>query len=121
MQNATEIRTARSNGHAVNGSGHVSPESRAEVYALRDFGDVECRGSVDLVIYGFSSFGRLAHLRHWLLSRPHVSWARITGYVNQTALLSVGLQPGTPSAVLVPTGTRLISSDGQRLELSVNS
>jgi hypothetical protein len=103
-------------GRGVSNNG----QGPADVYPLRDFGNVECHNSVELVVFRFVSFGRLAHLRRWLLALPHVTSARIAGYVNQTALFSVAVTPGTSSSLLVPPGTRLISSDGRRVELCVD-
>jgi len=84
---------------------------------MRDFGSVECRDVVELVIFRFASFGRLAHVRRWLQSLPIVNSVRIAGYVNQTALFSLAVAPGTASSRLVPPGTQLVSSDGNRIEL----
>src|SRR4051812_29569125 len=39
---------------------------------LRDYDTVECVELVELVIFRFASFGRLAHVRRWLQALPHV-------------------------------------------------
>lgn len=91
----------------------------AELYPLRDVGDVECGERVELVIFRFAGFGRLAHFRHWLLSLPHVTAARIAGYGGQTASFDLVVDRGIRSSALVPPGTRLLASDGHRVELSV--
>lgn len=104
------------------GAHHAHPStngSRARVYPLRDATEIACDGDVELVIFRFTSFGRLAHFRRALLSHPGVDDARIASYGEQTAFFRIRVTPGTASGALVLPGTRLIASDGSRVELCV--
>lgn len=98
---------------------HPSADSAADVHPLRDASGIECSTAVELIVFRFSGFGRLAHFRRWLTTLPQVRSARIVNYGGQTASFELGLAPGTPSGALVPPGTRLIGSDGHRIELCV--
>ena len=102
--------------HAPTGNGH---DAHAQVYPLRDVSDTTCPAEVELVIFRFISFGRLAHFRRSLLALPGVRAARIASYGDQTALFSLSLTPGTSAGSLVLPGTRLIGSNGFRVELCV--
>lgn len=96
-----------------------SPRGGAELHPLRDAGDVECGERIELVIFRFAGFGRLAHFRRWLLSLPHVVSVRIVNYGGQTASFDLLVDRGTRSSALVLPGTRLLASDGHRVELCV--
>ncbi|MBI4261734.1 MAG: hypothetical protein HY658_14355 [Actinobacteria bacterium] len=80
---------------------------------------IECQPEVEIAVTRFTSFGRLAHLRRSLLALPQVSSARITRYSGFTAFFSVTVAPGTLAGALAVPGTRLIASDGRRVELRV--
>ena len=107
---------------AGNGNGSHAERSYpvgAAVVPLRDDGGIECSGEVELVIFRFMSFGRLAHFRRSLLSLPQVLSARIRGYGDQTAYFSIALTPGTRASSLAVPGTRLLAANGGRVELCV--
>lgn len=104
-----------SNGQRRTGS------HQAEVHPLRDFGSIECSADVSLVIFRFVSYGRLAHFRRSLQALPHVTAVRIASYSDQTAQFALTVNPGTSSGSLQLPGTRLLSSDGRRVELCVES
>ena len=104
-----DTQRAATNGHA----------DRADVRALRDFSEIVCADEVELVIFRFTSFGRLAHFRRALMGHPGIDDARIASYGEQTAFFSLRVVPGTASGALVLPGTRLINSDGRRIELCV--
>ncbi len=91
----------------------------AKVVPMRDFEGMECETEVEIVVTRFTSFGRLAHLRRSLLALPHVSSARIIRYSGFTAFFTVTVAPGTRAGALALPGTRLVSSDGRRIELRV--
>lgn len=91
----------------------------AEVHPLHDASGVACQAEVELVVFRFNGFGRLAHFRRWLTTLPEVHSARIANYGRQTASFELAVSPGTTSGSLVLPGTRLIGSDGRRVELCV--
>jgi hypothetical protein len=93
----------------------------ADIRPMHDVGEVGCETEVDLVIFRFSSFGRLAHFRRSLLGVPGVRSARIANYGDRTALFALNVTPGLRSGALVLPGTRLIGSDGKRVELCVEA
>ena len=107
------------NGHARQPSGGSARSTGAEVYPLREAGGVEVSSEVELVIFRFMSFGRLAHFRRSLLSMPNVVSARIRGYGDQTAYFTLAVNPGTRAAALAVPGTRLLTASGARVELCV--
>lgn len=108
-----------SNGHAPATNGQAPAANGANVLPMRDDAGVECAGEVEIVVSQFTSFGRLAHLRRSLLALPQVSSARITRYSGFTAFFSVSVAPGTVAGALALPGTRLVASDGRRVELRV--
>jgi hypothetical protein len=107
----------QSNGHAPATNGHAP--AGPNVVPMRDAAGVECASEVEIVVSQFTSFGRLAHLRRSLLALPQVSSARITRYSGFTAFFSVSVAPGTVAGALALPGTRLVASDGRRVELRV--
>ena len=107
------------NGHAHHAAGGSPRSAGAEVHPLREAGGIEVSSEVELVIFRFMSFGRLAHLRRSLLSMPHVVSARIRGYGDQTAYFTLAVNPGTRAASLAVPGTRLLTASGGRVELCV--
>ena len=108
---------AQANGQAPASNGHAP--AAANVVPMRDDAGVECASEVEIVVSQFTSFGRLAHLRRSLLALPQVSSARITRYSGFTAFFSVSVAPGTRAGALALPGTRLVASDGRRVELRV--
>lgn len=95
--------------------------TNGQVYPLHATQAAPCSGEVEVVIFKFMSFGRLAHVRRSLQSIGAVRGVRITGYGDQTAFFSVTVAPSTPASSLVVPGTRLLSSNGSRVELSVEA
>jgi hypothetical protein len=132
MENQTEYGQstgATGNGQVVPGPGYTNgwappsnghaPSTNGQVLPMRDDAGVECASEVEIVVSQFTSFGRLAHLRRSLLALPQVSSARITRYSGFTAFFSVSVAPGTRAGALALPGTRLVASDGRRVELRV--
>lgn len=75
--------------------------------------------TVSLVIHRFSSFGRVAHVRRWLLSLPQVTAARIESYGAGTVRFAIAVSPGTTASAVTVPGTRLVTCDGASVTLQV--
>lgn len=73
-----------------------------------------------MVIHRFASFGRVAHVRRWLLGLSHVSAARIESYGAGTVQFMVVVPAGTLASALRVPGTRLMDTDGTTVTLQVD-